>query len=379
VAATAADFASADVVLLTDVPGLTAAQVDALTKRVRDGAGAAVFLGPGVQPEIYNQRFTDRLRPEEGLAQAPLGSVVKVPAARGGLAPWGHWNARHPLVEGLLDPLLGDLAQTQSQAYFRFAEIVPPSDDVLAAFDVGVPALIARRVGAGRVVWFNTSCQDAWCDLPRRKSFVPLVDRLLRYLSASGWRRSFACGEPVTLQVSGGSASEQFVVNTPSGKVLEPRIDMTAGGTFLKLDGLLESGFYSVASTTGKAVGQSMENSDANDKAPGSESQQPLTFVVQPSRAESALEPADPETLRSWWAPAKLELVKPSSVESALAAADGRVMLEPWLVLVAALIFLAEMFLVHWLCPQTNPVLAASSGHRRGFVAPLRSREGAPP
>src|SRR5262249_52448101 len=139
-AATAADFASADIVLLTDVPGLTAAQVDALTKCVRDGAGAAVFLGPGVQPDVYNQRFTDRLRPEEGLAPAPLGSVVKVAAVSGGLAAWGHWNARHALVEGLLDPLLGDLAQTQSQAYFRFSESVPSADDVLAAFDDGAPA-----------------------------------------------------------------------------------------------------------------------------------------------------------------------------------------------------------------------------------------------
>ncbi len=373
-AATASDFAAANIVLLADVPGLTAAQGDALTKRIRDGAGAAVFLGPAVQPDVYNERFTDRLRPEEGLSPAPLGNVVKVPAARGGLAVWGHWNARHPLVEGLLDPLLGDLAQTQSQAYFRFAESVQSADDVVAAFDDSTPALIAHRLGAGRVVWFNASPGDVWCDLPRRKSFVPLVDRLLRYLSVSGWRRAFNCGEPVTLQVSVGSPGDRFVVTAPSGKVLEPRVDWTPGGTFLKLDGLLEAGFYSVALNSTDAAGRS---GNAGSDNGASAAALPLTFVVQPSRSESALEPMDPETLRSWWTPAKLELVKPSSVEPSLAANDGRVMFEPWLVLVAAFVFLAEMFLVHWLCPQMNPALTASSGRRRGFVAPLRSREGA--
>lgn len=377
-AVTAADFAAADVILLATVPGFTTAQAEALTKRVREGAGAAVFLGPGVEAEVYNRRFTDRLQPAEGLAAAPLGGVVKVAAARGGLAVWGHWNARHPLLEGLLDPLLGDLAQTQSQAYFRFNESVPPADDVLAAFDDGTPALIARRLGTGRVVWFNASGSDAWCDLPRRKSFVPLVDRLLRYLSASGWRRSFECGEPVTLQVVAGSTGDHFVVNTPSGKVLDPRVDVTPGGKFLKLDGPLEAGFYSVAMKSESSSMTSLKPGDpkADGTVAGSPSEQPLTFVVQPSRFESALEPVDPETLRSWWSPAKFEVVKPASVETALAAADGRLMLEPWLVLAAALVFLAEMFLVHWLCPQINPVLAASSGRRRGFVAPLRSREG---
>ncbi len=329
-AATAADFAAADIVLLATVPGLTAGQAEALTKRVREGAGAAVFLGPGVQADLYNQRFIDRLQPAEGLAPAPLGTVVEVPAARGGLAAWGHWNARHPLLEGLLDPLLGDLVQTQSQAYIRFNESVPPADDVLAAFDDGTPALIARRLGTGRVVWFNASGGDVWCDLPRRKSFVPLVDRLLRYLSASGWRRSFDCGEPVTFQVSSSSASDQFVVNTPSGKVLEPRMDAMPGGKILKLDGPMEAGFYSVALKTETSSKNGRPTADGSP--PLSFSEQPLTFVVQPSRSEGALEPVDPETLRSWWSPAKLELAKPSSVETALAAVDGRVMLEPWLV-----------------------------------------------
>jgi hypothetical protein len=383
-AATAADFAAADIVLLADVPGLTASQAEALTERVREGAGAAIFLGPGIQPDVYNQRFTDRLHPAQGLLPAPLGSVVLVPSARGGLTGWGHWNEQHPLVAGLLDPLLGDLALTQSRAYLKFSEPVPSGDEVAAAFDDGTPVVIARRLGTGRVVWFNASAGDPWCDLSRRKSFVPLVDRLLSYLSASGWRRSFASGEPIVLQLPRNRPGDDIIVSTPSGKSLQPRLEAASGGTLLKLEGLTEAGFYIVAVKQGTGTRRSA--SPPATSTPGGlrggrgelADDQPLTFVVQPGRAESALQPLEPDTLRSWWSPAKLELVKPASFGSALAAADGRVMFEPGLLLVAALVFLAEMFLVHWLCPRIDPALAVPPARRRGFVAPLRTREGTP-
>jgi hypothetical protein len=255
--------------------------------------------------------------------------------------------------------VLGDLARTQSKAYYRFDENI--GGEVLAAFDDGTPALIVRQVGTGRVVWFNASADDRWCDLPRCKSFVPLVDRLLTYLSTSGWRRSFLCGETVVLRLPDAGA-EQAVVESPSHTPLDARIETTAGGTFLRLDGPMEAGFYEVLPTSA-----------------GTGDKPPLWFVVQPSRDESALAPVDPDTLRAWWSPATMELVKPSSFASAIAASDGRLALEPWLLLLAGLVFLAETFLVHWLCPRINPALAAAPARRRGFVAPLRGREGAAP
>lgn len=369
--ATATEIAAADIVLLADVPGLTSAQADALTDRVRQGAGAAFFLGPATQAELYNQRFTRPLKPAEGLLPAALGSAQQVPAARGGLAPWGHWDQRHPLVNGLLDPLLGDLASTQSRAYFHWREAPSGNDEVLASFDDGVAALIARPIGAGRVVWINASADDRWCDLPRRKSFVPLVDRLLTYLSGAGWRRTFDAGESISLQIP-ESDGERFVAQTPSGKTLVPRAEANESGSLLRFEGALEAGFYAVNVRPG-------EGNSAPPAAGGKGPASPLVFVVQPSRAESAMTPLDPETLRSWWAPASLELMKPSALKSSLGETDGRLALEPWLLLLAGAVLLAEMFLAHWLCPRINPVVAGSAVRRRGSVGPLRSREKAAP
>ena len=46
---------------------------------------------------------------------------------------------------------------------------------------------------------FNSTGNDAWSDLPRRKSFVPLIDRLLAHLSGDSLRRNFQVGDTVAL------------------------------------------------------------------------------------------------------------------------------------------------------------------------------------
>ena len=363
-AVTADDIGTADVIILADVPGLTTAQSEALSARVRAGAGLAIFLGPAVQSANYNQQFVTPLDAAGGLLPAALGGAVQVSASRGGLAAWGHWDARHPLVAGLLDPLLGDLGLVRSRAYMRFQEKLPAGDEVPAAFDDGTPALLARRVGAGRVVLFNASADDRWCDLPRRKSFVPLVDRLLTYLSTTGGKRSFDSGVPVALPLPADHAGDRIVVKTPTGNTLASRVETISGTPILRLEAPAEVGFYNV------------DYGGANAKS-GAEAG--LTFVVQPSRAESPLQTLDADTLRAWWSPARLDIVKPSTFEAALNAADGRVALEPWLALLAGLVLAAEMFLVHWLCPRINPALTSSIVRRRGFVPPLRSRENVAP
>lgn len=366
---TTQEIAAAEVVILTDVPGLTTAQADAISQRVRGGAGAVMILGPHVEADVYNQRFVSPLEPTEGLLSSPLGTVVQAPVTAGGLQTWGRWNERHPLVAGLLDPLLGDLGQVRSNSYLKFRDPPAATDEVVAAFDDGTPALLVRKVGAGRVVLLNASGDDRWCDLPRRKSFVPLVDRIVNDLASAGGKRSFNTGEAVTvsLPAGGAGAGGQFSVKTPSGKSIKPRVESSTAGSILKLDGLSEPGFYSV-------VPASLDAQSAS----GTGTEGTVTFVVQPSRDESSLQPINEDLLASWWKPAKLEIMKPAAMSSALSAGAGRINLEPWLIMLAGLVLLAEMFLVHWLCPRVNPALAASRTHRRGFVPPLKSREGVP-
>ncbi len=355
----AAEIASADVILLADVPGLSEALSTAISERVRRGAGLAMFLGPTVDSELYNRAFVQPLVPAHSLLPSELSGSVQADDKQGGLSPWKQWNDRHPLLTGLVDPEVGDLAGTESRAWYRFGPMTT-ADDVLATLEDGTPALIARRVEAGRVVVINGSADDRWCDLPRRKSFVPLIDRLLLHLQSAGIRRQFISGETMTVALPESFDSTQPPrVISPTGRTLSAPVHAVANRTWLTLSETTESGFYHIKPHVG--------------------SESDLILVVQPGRADSRLELFDPEKFHAWWTPAEMKIEQPTASVAKATSVDRRFALEPWLVSLACLCLLAEMFLTHWLCPRMNPALSTSHLRRRGFVAPLREREGVEP
>src|SRR5262249_46198276 len=140
----------------------------------------------------------------------------------------------HRLLAPLQDPLLGELTQSQFTSHYRFGAAPGDNDTVLAWLDDAVPAVIERSVGAGKVMLFNTTADDSWGDLPRRKSFVPLVDRLLNYLSGGGVRRSFEVGDPVALPLADWQAGEKVEVVTPGGARMTPTLADAGGRTLVR-------------------------------------------------------------------------------------------------------------------------------------------------
>ncbi len=356
---TAAEIAAADVILLADVPGLNEALSSAIVERIRGGAGLAMFLGPSVESEVYNRTFFQPLFPEQSLLPSELAGSVSADPKRGGLSAWNQWNDRHPVLQGLLDPKVGDLAGTQSRTWHRFRNPPAATDDVLATLEDGSPAILARRLDAGRVILINSSADDRWSDLPRRSSFVPLVDHLLKYLQSAGSRRQFVCGETVSLAVPEGWNGSPLRITSPSGRGIEPQIRTSNGRSRATLIDTNEPGFYRLEPVT----------------PPATRTASSMSFVVQPGRGDSRLEPADPERFQAWWAPQEIKLELPANSAANSPAADRRVALEPWLAGMACLLFLAEMFLAPWMCPRMNPAVSTSHHRRRGFVAPLRERE----
>ena len=194
-----ADFSNADAVILAAVPDLSDDNLAALENRVKSGGGLAIFLGPDIQPSFYNSKLYNPLSPSESLMPAALKSIT--PVSRG-LAPMTNIHWSHPMLAPLFDPILGDLAQTQFRTYYQLDSLAP-STETLASIGESAPAIMEHPVGAGKVILFNTTANDAWSDLPRRKSFVPLIDHLIAQLSGGGVRRSYEVGDTVTLPLAG--------------------------------------------------------------------------------------------------------------------------------------------------------------------------------
>lgn len=331
------DVAAAEVVILADVPDVTEPVRLTLEERVRTGGGLGIFLGSRAQPSFYNSKLFHALQPAKGLLPMPLKSAVQ---ADNRLAPLTRVAWYHPLFANMLDPIVGDLGQARFRNYFLFDGSA--RGHVLGWIDDKSPALIEHALEAGKVLVVNTTPNTDWSDLAGRASFLPLVDRMLAYLSGGGARRHFRAGDEIALTID--KTDDTVRVSTPSGGSLTPTLKAAGVRTLLRLPPQDELGIYHVRG-----------------------GERSLPFVVQVGAGDSVLTPADPILLRQWWQPASLEIVKTEGGSASMPA--ERLPLWPLVLAIASALLLTETFVATWLCPKATPAVAHGIVHRRGLLA----------
>ncbi len=352
-AVVASDFANTDVVVMANVAQLSDDRVLALENKIKGGAGLLMFFGPAVQPPFYNTKLHNPQRPTECLLPRPLGQI-----ASGDLASLTRIEWTHPLLAPLFDPTFGDFARVRARTFYRFGD-APQGDtsQVLAWFGDVAPALIEHEFGAGRVLIFNTTANDEWSDLPRRNSFLPLLDQMLNRLTRVRLGRSFHTGEAISLALPGVGKGATATITTPGGRSITPTLQEFGAQTIASLADADEAGVYSL-------------------RAHGESGSADFSFVVHTGRGDSTVAKTDADTLRSWWGSSALEIVHPDpAASSERAAATGRVLLWPWLFALSALLLLLEMYFVHRLCPVMNPAVASSTVAKHGIIAPTSKPE----
>jgi hypothetical protein len=357
-------IAAAELIFLAEVADLPSGTVRALEEAVARGAGLVIFPGPGANRQFYNTVLHDPLRPSATLLPVTLGELVR------STRPDSEWPRLadiawdHPLLARLRDPVYGDFDQVRGNTWYRLLNDPAMRPTTVLARWGETPAILEHAVGAGRVLLVNSSANDRWTDLPRRPCYLPLVDRLLRYLTGGPRRGQFQVGDLVAMPLPPAPGDLTVTVQTPLGRTLTPALRQVGTRTLLQVEDALEPGPYTVS----------------YEGPGGAHPKGQFPFVVVPDTSDSALPPTDPEALTAWWAPAPLEVLRPDRDTGLLAVPRTRWDLEPWLVGLACLCLLAEMFLVHWLCPKVNPVVTTRSrlAGEGFFQAPGNPPPGAP-
>jgi hypothetical protein len=346
---TPADAQNADIIILAGVPRLADDVLAGLEQRVRAGAGVIVYLGPEIDTAFYRQQLFRPAQPQDGLA--PLALRADPDAFKpGGPDRLQQIQWTHPILVPLRDPQFGDLASSEFRRFAVFDGKPGAGDQLLARFADGTPALVDRTLGAGHVLFWNTTADDLWTDLPRRSTYTPLVDQMVAYLSAGGVRRQFVVGQPINLPLVGVPAGKEVRVVGPDGGELPARIQSVGCQTILHLDRVNRPGLYKVESA---------------------DSAKAWTFAVNTSREASPLAPMDAETLRSWWSPAACEVIDADAALAQLEAHASGWTLWPALILLGGVLLLAETVYVYRLCPRKNPAVVSSVVPERGILVPL--------
>jgi hypothetical protein len=158
-------------VVLANLPGLGSADARRLADYVSRGGGLLVFTGESVKAEGYAELQA------AGVGVGKIGGIARAEAL-----PWRFedWDRMHPAMEPFGDPQNGDLRRPAFQAYTR---IQPDADaKVVARFRGGEPAVLEKKLGAGRILWVTTACNLDWGDWPRSRLYVPMVHQMLGYL-----------------------------------------------------------------------------------------------------------------------------------------------------------------------------------------------------
>jgi hypothetical protein len=251
------DLRRSAVVVLNDVPA-GAPLARRLARFVEQGGGLFVATGSrAVWPADVD------------LLPAAIGAPVdrtRNSARVGGL------EYAHPIFEPFRAPRSGNFSSVPVYGYRNLSAV--EGAQVLARFDSGAPAVLERRVGAGRVVLWGSTLDDSWSDLPKKLLFVPFVHQavrhLARYTEPKPWLSVGQVLDPSVASTVTRTQATQRVAVTPSGR----RVPIEDEGA--EVMELTEQGFYELR---------------------GSEPQDVVVVAANVDPAEADLTPLDPKEI----------------------------------------------------------------------------------
>jgi hypothetical protein len=259
---------------LNDVSKVSDAQAKLFEDFLAKGGGLVIALGEKSSKETWAGSAAK-------LLPAPLGGPVDRSRDWGGTLSYLDYG--NPVFEIFGAPHSGDFS---SAKFFRYRTFdVPITEGVLARFDDGIPALIERSQGSGRILVWTSTLDTFWNDLARQAVFLPFVHQVVKraasYAEASAWQTVGEISDldrylEMILESDAAPASERsrdLVVSSPSGvKTIVPKSQEKA---LLPLE---EQGFYEVRQVGG---------------GPGSV----VSLAVNLDTTESDLARLDPEEL----------------------------------------------------------------------------------
>jgi hypothetical protein len=261
------------VVVLRNVPRLTATQQETITHFLAGGGGVLVTLGPEVEADYYNLQL---YRGGKGWLPAHLDGI-ETEAAH--LAPGG---SDHPALRLFLEKA----KDGQSSSRFpqlgrvrlpRWWKLTPPQG-VASGVQVAALRTAANEYPflvewidpnrAGRLLLCAVPLDDSMGpELVRDAGFVPLVHELVYYLAgARAAEFNLEPGQPLRHRLPSAGGVEGYKLQTPLGETkaltedaaeknaLLAAVDRLSQGAMLCIDGTRETGVYRLLAPEGGVI-----------------------------------------------------------------------------------------------------------------------------
>jgi uncharacterized membrane protein len=337
-------------IVLANVRHFDEVLVSNMRDYVRQGGGLIIFCGDQVKPATYNSEL--RSSPEKTLLPCSLIGPRDYPQESDSpvrLEPvvWDH---------GIFSALKGVREYGFDTTYFT--KIMICEDDrgergvsVLARFSNNFPALLERKYGAGSVLFFASSCDRDWTNMPLRPIYLPLMHQMVRYIASRQQRlKSYLVSEPVRYTFPPTEKRVSVTVTDPAGRAFEAKVKPAGGAITATFSDTLIPGIYNAAIRS--SAGKEGEY-----------------FAVNVDVAEGDLTRIAPAQAREALGPDVLQLTGADDLASAIWRMRTGVKLWDYFFYLALLALLAEgwlanRFVPHTSGPQTRPGAQVAARNR---------------
>jgi hypothetical protein len=227
-----------DAVVVTEWRRPDRLTVDQLLRYVRAGGG--VFVAPSVDADTaaWNTLIAG---PLFGLRLGPNPD----PPSPDRYFVWERIDWGHPIWAVYRDVPRDRIPEIRWFSVFRTEGT--PGGAALVDFSGGRPSLSEVRLESGKWLVSWAPVNMPYTDLPLRSLFVPLMNRLVEYLSAdlSERRSDFLVGHPVTREPTQTvPANAVWELVRPDGSVVRPGVERVAARTRITYDGSDLPGVY---------------------------------------------------------------------------------------------------------------------------------------
>lgn len=247
------DLRDYGVVILAGPSRIESDGVERLKAFVRDGGGLLIFPGERSDLRLYSDRVLPSLLPIR------LAGLVEADAAKGAAFRLTPAVSGHSIFLGFRASPGERLTHA---SFHKVVKVVPGGARVLAQFRGDLPAMVEGR----GVVFFASSVDRAWNDLPTSGAFVPLLHQTVRYLvrsSAESWS-SLAGGRLERLIPAPVRPSSYRVLDAGGGALPVEAVER-GSSLLLRTPEIEKPGIYRFVDESGNAVAVGAVNPDTRE------------------------------------------------------------------------------------------------------------------
>jgi hypothetical protein len=203
------------IIFLSNVTQLTPRGAQNLNDYVSHGGALVIFPGAATDPNYYDN--DPNFSP---LLPAKLSPAVGPPDQK--FLSWQSHGYDHPLVTLWNNPDSGNLSGVQVTKYYPLT-LKPGADasgpQVVLKYVDGEPVVAEQTVGKGKVILFSSSATTDWTTLPIHPSFVPLLFRIISYVTNGlGGNLNIPVGQPFATPIGSEYAGKELSVIRPGEK-----------------------------------------------------------------------------------------------------------------------------------------------------------------